>query len=79
MEELKINVYDRYPSGTSKYSLVKKSLEILSDWSFSKLVPCDLDLDWLFEVCNDIETNQSNIIYGLKLKIYVRTPSTFQN
>ncbi|EER31323.1 conserved hypothetical protein [Candida tropicalis MYA-3404] len=57
MEELKINVYDRYPSGTSKYSLVKKSLEILSDWSFSKLVPCDLDLDWLFEVCNDIETN----------------------
>ncbi|KAK6460624.1 hypothetical protein DFJ63DRAFT_315289 [Scheffersomyces coipomensis] len=58
-EELKLAVYDRYPSGTSKYSLIRKSIDILGDWEFSKLLPfpSDIELSWLYELCHDIEKN----------------------
>ena len=45
MEELKLNVYDRYPSGTSKYSLIRKSIDILADWEFSKLIPTTTNIE----------------------------------
>ncbi|ODV82292.1 uncharacterized protein CANTADRAFT_45119 [Suhomyces tanzawaensis NRRL Y-17324] len=59
MEELKLSVYDRYPSGTSKYSLIRKSIDILGDWKYSKLVPYPsfYDLNWLYELCHNIEKN----------------------
>ncbi|EGW30162.1 uncharacterized protein SPAPADRAFT_63769 [Spathaspora passalidarum NRRL Y-27907] len=58
-EKLRLNVYQRYPSGTSKYSLIRKSLDILSEWRYSRLVPLphDLDLSWIYQLCHDIETN----------------------
>ncbi|CAN3372654.1 hypothetical protein DIURU_004854 [Diutina rugosa] len=59
MEELKLSVYDRYPSGTSKYSLIRKSIDVLGDWQFSSLIPYpqdfNFDLDWLYELCHNIE------------------------
>jgi hypothetical protein len=65
MEELKLSVYDRYPSGTSKYSLIRKSIDILGDWQYSQLIPYpqiesgesddDFNLQWLYELCHDIE------------------------
>ncbi|KAK6202543.1 uncharacterized protein RJT21DRAFT_125083 [Scheffersomyces amazonensis] len=61
--ELKLSVYDRYPSGTSKYSLIRKSIDILGDWHYSKLIPFppssdqDIQLNWLYELCHDIEKN----------------------
>lgn len=61
IEELKNSVYDRYPSGTSKYSLIRKSIDILGDWQFSKLIPFpsgeQYDLNWLYSLCHDIEAN----------------------
>ncbi|EMG47301.1 hypothetical protein SBY92_002794 [Candida maltosa Xu316] len=66
IEELKRNVYDRYPSGTSKYSLIKKSLEILREWEFARLIPCTLDISWLVDLCHDIESNP--IKYHLRSK-----------
>ncbi|KAK6458395.1 uncharacterized protein RJT20DRAFT_31372 [Scheffersomyces xylosifermentans] len=59
--ELKASVYDRYPSGTSKYSLIRKSIDILGDWKYSKLIPFptseEYDLSWLYALCHDIETD----------------------
>jgi hypothetical protein len=59
VEELKLSVYDRYPSGTSKYSLIRKSVDILGEWKYSKLIPYpksdQFDLNWLYELCHDIE------------------------
>lgn len=58
-EELLAHVYDRYPSGTSKYSLMRKAVDILADYKYLKLIPyprlADFELDWLFELCHDIE------------------------
>lgn len=59
--DLKDNVYDRYPSGTSLYSLIRKAIDMLGDYKYSKLIhyPTDplYDLDWIFNLCNDIENN----------------------
>ncbi|OVF05531.1 hypothetical protein A9F13_22g00759 [Clavispora lusitaniae] len=58
-EELLCNVYDRYPSGMSKYSLIRKSFDIIADSPFSKLIPYPegdvFDLTWLYDLCHDIE------------------------
>lgn len=60
-EELLVNVYDRYPSGTSKYSLIRKAIDILADSKYARLVPYphgpEFDLLWLFELCHNIETD----------------------
>lgn len=59
--ELKDSVYDRYPSGTSQYSLMRKAIDILGDYKYAKLIPYptgpSFDLDWLFSLCSDIESN----------------------
>lgn len=59
--ELKASVHDRYPSGTSKYSLIRKAIDTLADYQYSKLVPYPLDplfdLQWLYQLCHDIETD----------------------
>lgn len=59
VEELKLSVYDRYPSGTSKYSLIRKSIDILGEWKYSKLIPYpkseQFELNWLYELCHNIE------------------------
>lgn len=53
------NVYDRYPSGMSKYSLLRKSFDIIADSRFAQLVPYPdtplFDLAWLYDLCHDIE------------------------
>lgn len=58
-EELLVPVYDRYPSGTSKYSLMRKAMDIIGDFHYAKLVPypetSEFDLEWLYELCHDIE------------------------
>lgn len=60
-EELLSHVYDRYPSGTSKYLLMRKAMDILADFKYSKLVPYpkgeQFDMHWLFELCHDIESD----------------------
>ncbi|ODQ77945.1 hypothetical protein BABINDRAFT_162998 [Babjeviella inositovora NRRL Y-12698] len=64
LPELKDNVYERYPAGTSKLSLIKKAALIIYEFDFSKVIPLPpttdghvfaTDLDWLFELCNDVE------------------------
>lgn len=59
--DLKDGVYDRYPSGTSQYSLIRKALDILADYKYSKIIPFPtspvFDLDWIFSLCDDIEIN----------------------
>lgn len=58
-EELLVNVYDRYPSGTSKYSLIRKSFDVVANFKYAKLVPfpegVDFELEWLFDLCHNIE------------------------
>lgn len=59
VEELKLSVYDRYPSGTSKYSLIRKGIDTLGEWKYSKLIPYprsdDYVLFWIYELCHNIE------------------------
>lgn len=59
--DLKVNVYERFPSGTSKYSLIRKSIDNLADFKYSTLIPFpsgeNYDLNWLYGLCHDIETN----------------------
>ncbi|KAG7660605.1 uncharacterized protein J8A68_005871 [[Candida] subhashii] len=59
LPELKMNIYERYPSGTSKYSLIRKAIDLLCDWKYSKLVdiPPQIDFEWIFELCHDIESD----------------------
>lgn len=83
LEEFKDHVYNRYPLGTSKYSLIRKSIDVLADSTFSKLVPYPpvivddsdvkttegddngtttlsgglFELEWLYQLCHDIENN----------------------
>ncbi|KAI5959722.1 uncharacterized protein KGF55_004954 [Candida pseudojiufengensis] len=69
--ELQKNVYSRYPSGTSKYSLLKKSILKLKNFKYSKLIEINSEeiqknLIWLFEICNDIEHDP--IKYHLRSK-----------
>lgn len=60
-QELIATVKERYPSGTSKYSLIKKGLEIYSDYKYAELIPfpksLSCDLKWIFELCDDIEND----------------------
>lgn len=60
-ETLISGVKERYPSGTSKYSLVLKAIEVLSAYKFSLLIPypedLEYDLDWIFDLCKAIEND----------------------
>lgn len=60
-EALVAAVYDRYPSGTSKYSLVRKLMDILGDFCYARLVPwpqgAAFRLEWLFDLCHSIEAD----------------------
>lgn len=60
-EDLLEHVYDRYPSGTSKFSLIRKAVDILADFKYSTLVPYPkdegFDLKWLFDLCHNIESD----------------------
>lgn len=60
-EDLIKHIYDRYPSGTSKYSLMRKAMDILGDFKYSQLVPYpegeEFELKWLFELCRNIESD----------------------
>ncbi|KAI3405126.2 hypothetical protein KGF56_002082 [Candida oxycetoniae] len=67
--ELKQSVYERYPSGTSKYCLLKKSIETLADSPYAQLIPFDqttYPIEWLYRLCKDIESNP--IKYHLRSK-----------
>lgn len=70
-EELKDNVYDRYPSGTSKYSLIRKLMDTVADLQFSRLIPYpendDFGLDWIYALCHNIEHDP--IRYHLRLAV----------
>lgn len=80
--ELKYNVYDRYPSGTSKYSLIRKSIDILADYKYSKLLVYPegplYDLDWIFELCHDIETDPIKYHLRSSVKSLCQNPVNLQ-
>ncbi|CAK9442141.1 uncharacterized protein LODBEIA_P58840 [Lodderomyces beijingensis] len=68
-QELKDNVYERYPSGTSKYSLLKKSIDLIAESKYARLIHLDpdvFDVKWLYQLCHDIEVNP--IKYHLRSK-----------
>ena len=68
-DELKQNVYERYPSGTSKYSLLKKAMDILCEYRYARLIKLDTNIfhiEWLYDLCRDIESNP--IRYHLRAK-----------
>lgn len=54
-------VNKRYPSGTSKYLLVRKLLDILADYDYAKVIPFpegpEFDLHWIFDLCHKIESD----------------------
>ncbi|VEU22021.1 DEKNAAC103047 [Brettanomyces naardenensis] len=58
-EWIKESVFERYPAGTSKYSLVKKSLITISHSAFGKVItfPKELDAAELFNTCKEIEAD----------------------
>lgn len=61
-QELKEEIWNKYPSGTSKFYLIKNSLSLIMQTSdFATLIPYPEDdkysLDWLFKLCKDIETD----------------------
>ncbi|QEO23384.1 hypothetical_protein [Candidozyma auris] len=55
------SLIDKFSLGTSKYSLVRKSLDILADSPYSKLIPFpegpNYDLHWIFDLCHRIEAD----------------------
>ncbi|EGV64353.1 hypothetical protein PSN45_003839 [Yamadazyma tenuis] len=61
LPELKQEIWKKYPSGTSRYGLLKMAFVHLKDHKYASLIkyPDDsrFDLEWLFELCKDIETN----------------------
>lgn len=67
-EELKEEIWSKYPSGTSKYSLIRKSLDLIADFEFASLIEYpqseDLDLFWLYNLCHEIESNP--VVYHLR-------------
>ncbi|KAI5970748.1 hypothetical protein CANMA_000167 [Candida margitis] len=69
-EELRLNVYERFPSGTSKYALLYKSLDLLAlNFQYSPLItidPKEFQFEWLYTLCHDIETDP--IKYHLRAK-----------
>lgn len=61
-QELKEEIWNKYPSGTSKYYLIKNALSLIIQTSdFAGLIPYPEDekysLDWLFKLCKDIESD----------------------
>ncbi|CCE41146.1 hypothetical protein FOB58_004530 [Candida parapsilosis] len=69
-QELCSSVYDRFPSGTSKYHLLYKSLDMLGlDFKYSHLItidPKEFQFEWLYNLCHDIEFDP--IKYHLRAK-----------
>lgn len=59
--ELKHEIFVKYPSGTSKFNIIKKCLLHLRQYKFSKIIefPKDskYDLEWIFKLCKDIESD----------------------
>lgn len=77
-ESLLSNVYDRYPSGMSKYSLLRKSFDILADSPFAQLMPYPtapvFELTWLYDLCHDIEEDPSRYHLRSAAKRLSRNP-----
>ncbi|CUM65689.1 uncharacterized protein PRCAT00003337001 [Priceomyces carsonii] len=76
--ELKRAVFDRYPSGTSKYSLLKRAIDTLGEWTYAELIPYpkgnEFDLNWLYELCDDIENNPIKYHLRSSAKNLCKTP-----
>lgn len=58
-QELKDCVYERFPSGTSKYSMLSNVIDMIADSKYSKVIPYppddNFDVAWLYDLCDDIE------------------------
>lgn len=56
---IKDTVYERYPAGTSKYYLIKTSLQALADSPIGELIisPSDIRIENFFEACRQIESD----------------------
>lgn len=69
-EQLKDHVYARFPSGTSKYSLIVRSLDVLEAFNYAKVIPYptgnNFNLNWLYSLSQKIE--QDPISYHLRAK-----------
>lgn len=59
--DLKEAVYDRFPSGTSKYSLIRRAFELLYQYQYAALIPFPresvADLETILGLCYEIETD----------------------
>lgn len=69
--ELLGDVHSRFPSGTSRYSLLQKSLTLLSQYKYARLIPYPsdsiFDCKWLFQLCAQIE--REPVRYHLRAKV----------
>lgn len=78
-EELLAVVNKRYPSGTSKYSLIRKLLDIVADYPYAKVIPFpegpDFDLHWIFDLCHKIETDPIRYHLRASLKRLCTNPA----
>lgn len=80
LPELKEEIFKKYPSGTSKYNLIKKSLFALAQHPYGEIIPFPnndiYDLNWIFEICKDIETDPLKYHLRSKLKnLSINKPS----
>lgn len=76
--ELKQEIYKKYPSGTSRYLLLKTALLQLLEFEYSSLIKYPdsdkFDLDWLFALCRDIESDPIKYHLRSSLKSLAENP-----
>lgn len=72
-------VYDRFPSGNSKYSLLTKLIDILRKYKFSYLVPyptgIEYDYLWLIELCENIKADPARYHFRCGVKKLTKNPA----
>lgn len=72
-------VYERFPSGNSKYSLLSKLIEILRQYKFSTLVPYptghEYDYLWLMELCENIRADPAGYHFRCGVKKLTNSPA----
>lgn len=71
---LKESLFERYPAGTSKYSLCKKSLILIGNSIFGELLQLNIDIKWLIDLCDDIETDPCKYHLRASLKQLSKNP-----
>ncbi|KAJ8144161.1 hypothetical protein OY671_002719 [Metschnikowia pulcherrima] len=76
-QELADHVFDRFPSGSSKYFLVCKALDQIAQSKYARLIPYPqgalFDPQWAYDLCGDISRDPAK--YHLRSKVKKLSPN----